>query len=86
MTAVSVMIVAEFIGGPRDGEVMALPDLRDQWLFPVPAPLTFAVNLVKYGATDAMRCLIYDLALDPEMGRPSLNDKGHYRYRFAGQR
>lgn len=79
-------IIAEFIGGPRDGEIMELPDLRTRWLFPAPLDLVASFTSEELFPTYIPRVLAYDLALDPVMRRPSLSDAGRYRYEFVGER
>jgi hypothetical protein len=87
MTGHGQPITAEFIGGPRDGQVMELPDLRSTWLFPAPAPPpTFTVQPYELYPMTTLEVMVYEVILDPEMGRPSLSDDGRYRYRYAGIR
>lgn len=85
-------VTAEFIGGPRDGVTMELPRLEHRWLLPVIKPLTLDEMRTLGAYPDPSNPLsftpiaVYDLALDPEMKRPSLNDEGRYRYEFKGYR
>lgn len=76
-------VVAEMHGGPRDGEIVHLPDLCTRWLFPAPADL----SIIDHGEqfpTFVLPVMVYDVVLDPEMHRPSLSDAGRYRYEFKG--
>ncbi|MEV7263990.1 hypothetical protein AB0N38_10605 [Micromonospora aurantiaca] len=87
MSSAPQQVVAEFYGGPLDGEVAALPDLRHAWL--VPRPPSMPTVWVDPGETIpavAPPCLVYTLAHDPLTGRPSINDAGRYRYEFGGYR
>lgn len=82
------VVVAEFYGGPLDGEVETLPDLRHAWL--VPRAPSMAPEWVDPGETvppvAPPPCLVYTLAHDPLTGRASINDAGRYRYEFGGYR
>lgn len=78
-------ITAEFIGGPHDGLIQALPDLRSPYLFPIEQSLALADYLGAV-APSVLTYLVYEVDLDPEMKRPSLSDEGRYRYRYAGIR
>lgn len=81
------MIEVEFIGGPQDGLIQALPDLRNHYLFP--AAEAHAFTFADHFPQDVLptpECLIYEVELDPVMRRPSINDQGRYRYRYTGIR
>jgi hypothetical protein len=78
-------VVAEFVNGPHDGRVMALPNLPLSYLFPVLAtPLTF--DPAPDVSTIATKAMVYKLAHDPDTHRPSINDAGRYRYVYQGIR
>lgn len=78
-------VVVEFIGGPHDGLIQALPNLRSPYLFPIERPLTLADYLEPVAPT-VTTYLLYEVDLDPEMKRPSLSDEGRYRYSYRGVR
>jgi hypothetical protein len=76
-------IIAEFVGGPKCGTVMAIPDLRSRWLFPVIGQLSFYSN--ENNDLDVeTKVIVYDIILDPAMKLPSMNDSGEYRYGYKG--
>lgn len=78
-------IIAVFVGGPRDGETIELERLEHRWMMPAPRPLTLDVRDATLDPADLMMTVaVYYLATDPAMGRPSINDVGHYRYEFEG--
>lgn len=87
-----IAIVAEFVGGPRDGETQQLPRLEHRWLVPIARQLTldemrtFGTYPNPDNPHERTEVAMYDVALDSEMKRPSLNDAGHYRYEFKGYR
>lgn len=78
-------VVVEFVGGPRDGEVRTMPDLRDRWLFPAPVAAAF-VRADDTNMLSAHPVIVYELMRDPQMRKPSLSDAGRYRYEFKGYR
>lgn len=81
-------VVAEFVGGPQDGRIMALPDLPRTFRFPVCPGITdyLTSSPAPVDASPTYDVLVYEVLLDPAMGRPSRNDAGYYRYGYRGQR
>lgn len=78
---------AELVGGPRDGEVRPITDLRDEWRFPGPVAVPFIAESDDEALMNpTFLVMIYRLALDPDLHRPSINDIGQYRYEFKGYR
>lgn len=71
-------ITAEFFGGPADGRVQVLPDLRDRYRFPI----TSGVEYWQDGAPTRLPVAEYLLAHDSEFGLPRRSDDGRYRYEF----
>lgn len=86
-------IVAEFVGGPSDGRLSALPELVPTWRLPVMngdcsvlnSGYSFIPSDSEY-IDETVKVAEYELALDPDLRRPSINDEGHYRYTFKGYR
>lgn len=89
-------VEAEFIGGPQDGLIQALPGLRNYHLFPAGPGLTFTLppddgleargGLREATANISMTCSVYEVELDPVMRRPRPGINGRYRYRYQGTR
>lgn len=72
-------------GGPQDGALQALPDLPQNYLFPIMPPVQWIYTVDDTDTlTTEIRRAVYELAYTH--GRPSLDDRGHYRYKFAGVR
>lgn len=76
--------IAVFERGPRDGTIMAMPDLPPIWRFPTPPPLAYVTADDMDGALCAMRIEVYELAT--AYGSPSRDDLGRYRYQHKGTR
>lgn len=84
-------VVAEFYGGPSDGEIQELPHLAYSWRIPIAPPVS-AVLCEFVSESEPLRdrpgtrtvVVEYELVRDPAMGRPSINDQGRYRYEFKG--
>lgn len=72
-------VVIVLIGGPADGREMAVPEVRNQYLWPRHPPLTWAPD--PYPVEPTLHEW-YRLELDH--GWPSIDDRGRYRYRYMG--
>lgn len=71
-------IVAEFYGGPRDGEVRALPALLPSWEVNAFSPTEY----LKTGSTEAaIAVMAYDLELDANGDPVKRGDCYRYVYR-----
>lgn len=77
-------IEAQLIGGPHDGQIISMPDLRQRWR--MPAPTRAEYWLLSHEGTDPLGEVVpiadYDLMFTN--GHPAINDAGQYRFRFAG--
>lgn len=79
-------IIAEFVGGPNDGRISALHELVPTWRLPVMNMAYRFVPSNDEGFDETFKVAEYELALDPDLHRPSINDEGRYRYTFRGYR
>jgi hypothetical protein len=76
-------ILAEFYGGPFDGQVSRLPGVRERWLIPVHQALVALKDRCPdcgFFHPVASQSAVYDHA------DLAVNSKGHHRYEFKGIR
>lgn len=75
-------IAITFVGGPADGQLLAVPDDRPPPLYLIPIAPTITELFSNPGELLMPRVAEYEPIL--EHGRPSFNGEGHYRYRYRG--
>lgn len=79
-------ITAQLIGGPQDGTHIALPHPLDVIRLPIPGDISRIWDTDAPLAAIETKEMQYRIALDPAMGRPSIDDQGNYRYIYIGDR
>lgn len=78
--------VIELVGGERDGAALSVDTLPLVYLVPMRTTLSLADMRPDRPNESMVEVMTYEQMFDPAMGRPSLNDEGRYRYRYAGVR
>lgn len=79
-------ITAQLIGGPQDGAHIALPHLLDVIRIPIPGDISRIWDADTLPTAIETKEMQYRIALDPAMGRPSIDDQGLHRYIYIGVR
>lgn len=74
-------IEAQLEGGPEDGTIIRMPDLRKRWRMPTTARRS-RTSIAEDPIDRVIPIADYDLMLTD--GRPSVNDTGQYRFEFVG--
>jgi hypothetical protein len=71
----------ELTGGPRDGQVVEVPDNCYQYCVPEISPIDPQAQTDVTSTCSSIHC--YEQSIDG-MGYPSLNDSGQYRFSYRG--